>query len=98
MEYRFNYFEEKVISLLEEILRLILILVDNKQSSTTKTKTKTYDLVYKKSAYKYLLCTKEKLNKAIEEGVLVNKEHYITNGKRKWRFSKVALEPLRGKL
>lgn len=96
MEEYFNYFEKRVISLLEENNNLLKELVANKQIATTKAKT--YDLVHKKNACKYLLCTKEKLNKAIKEEVLMKNVHYITNGSRKWRFSRVALEPLRGNL
>lgn len=95
MEEYFNYLK-RVMILLEENNQLLKELTNN--SSVQQKKTKTYDLVHKKNASKYLLCTKEKLNKSIEEGVLVEKEHYITNEKRKWRFSKIALESLRGKL
>lgn len=103
MNYRFNYSEEVVFNLSEEdrnLLKennnLLKSLLGKKQISTTKTKT--YDLVYKKNAVKYLLCTKEELNKAIKEEVLMDKEHYVTNGKRKWLFSTVDIKPWIGKL
>lgn len=103
MNYRFNYSEEVVFNLskedrnlLKENNNLLKSLLGKKQISTTKTKT--YDLKHKKNAAKYLLCTKEKLNEAIEKEVLMDIEHYITNHKRKWCFSTVDIKPWRGKL
>ena len=110
MNYRFNYSEEVVFNLskkdidllkennnlLKENNNLLKSLLGKKQISTTKNKT--YDLKHKKNAAKYLLCTKEKLNEAIEKEVLMDEEHYVTNRMRKWYFSSVDIKPWIGKL
>ncbi|PWE20124.1 hypothetical protein [Aliarcobacter skirrowii] len=100
MENHFNYFEKKVIDLLEENLKnskdnnlLLKSLLDKDLNKKNK-----FDLSTKKAACKYLNCSKEALNNSINKGVLMQNVHYRHNGRRTWIFSKSMLEPLVGKL
>lgn len=100
IENYFNYFEKKVIDLLEENLKiskdnnlLLKSLLDKDLNKKNK-----FDLSTKKAAYKYLNCSKEALNNSINMEVIMQNIHYRHNGKRTWTFSKSMLEPLVGKL
>lgn len=100
MEKYFNYFEQRLIAILEENLK-----VSKENNELLKSllkqdlnKQNKFDILTKKAAQKYLNCSKEALDKSIQKEDLMKDIHYRYNGRRTWVFSKIALEPLRGKL
>ena len=100
MEKYFNYFEKRLIAILEENLKVSRENNELLKSLLTQDSNKQnkFDILTKKAAQKYLNCSKESLDKSIQKEELVENIHYRFNGKRTWLFSKAALEPLRGKL
>ncbi len=100
MRNYFNYYEQSVITILEENLKVSKENNELLKSLLKKdlNKQSKFDILTKKAAQKYLNCSKEALDKSIQKEDLMENIHYRFNGKRTWIFSKSALEPLRGKL